>query len=64
MVRTTGAEIERRHGGQRNRGLGSTVCAMVGVRLPMTTHVLQAFVTEPLRPLLEWSSSPRSCAST
>ena len=25
---------------------------MVGVELPITTHVLQAFVTEPLKPLL------------
>ncbi len=26
---------------------------MAGVALPITTHILQAFVTEPLKPLLD-----------
>ena len=33
-------------------GWSSQICAMVGLRLPMKTYVLQAFVTEPIRPLL------------
>jgi sarcosine oxidase subunit beta len=34
-------------------GWSSTVAAMAGVELPITTHILQAFVTEPLKPLLD-----------
>ena len=34
-------------------GWSSTVAAMAGVPLPITTHILQAFVTEPLKPLLD-----------
>src|SRR5207253_6409905 len=30
-------------------GFCSTIARMVGVRLPLTTHPLQAFVTEPLK---------------
>jgi sarcosine oxidase, subunit beta len=33
-------------------GWSSQICAMVGLRLPMRTHILQAFVTEPIRPLI------------
>jgi len=33
-------------------GWSSTVAAMAGVQLPITTHILQAFVTEPLKPFL------------
>ncbi len=29
------------------------MAAMAGVELPITTHILQAFVTEPLKPLLD-----------
>ena len=34
-------------------GWSSTVAQMAGVELPITTHILQAFVTEPLKPLLD-----------
>ncbi len=34
-------------------GWASTVAAMGGVRLPITTHPLQALVTEPLKPFLD-----------
>ena len=34
-------------------GWSSSVAAMAGVPLPITTHILQAFVTEPLKPLLD-----------
>jgi sarcosine oxidase, subunit beta len=33
-------------------GHTSVVCGMAGVRLPISTHPLQAFVTEPYRPVL------------
>ena len=34
-------------------GWSSTVAALAGVELPITTHILQAFVTEALKPLLD-----------
>ncbi len=34
-------------------GWSSTTAAMAGVELPITTHILQAFVTEALKPLLD-----------
>jgi sarcosine oxidase subunit beta len=34
-------------------GWSSLICHMVGVELPITTHILQACVTEPLKPLLD-----------
>ena len=34
-------------------GWSSTVAAMVGQELPIVTHPLQAFVTEPLKPFLD-----------
>jgi sarcosine oxidase subunit beta len=34
-------------------GWSSLVADMAGVALPITTHILQAFVTEPLKPLLD-----------
>ncbi|MDQ5834674.1 MAG: FAD-binding oxidoreductase, partial [Actinomycetota bacterium] len=34
-------------------GWSSTVAEMAGIELPITTHILQAFVTEPLKPLLD-----------
>jgi sarcosine oxidase subunit beta len=33
-------------------GWSSGIAAMAGVRLPIVTHALQAFVTEPYRPVL------------
>jgi sarcosine oxidase, subunit beta len=34
-------------------GWSTQVAALAGVPLPITTHILQAFVTEPLKPLLD-----------
>jgi sarcosine oxidase subunit beta len=34
-------------------GWSTLVADMAGVELPITTHILQAFVTEPLKPLLD-----------
>jgi sarcosine oxidase subunit beta len=34
-------------------GNTSRVAAMAGLRLPIETHVLQAFVTEPMKPMLD-----------
>jgi sarcosine oxidase, subunit beta len=34
-------------------GWSTLICDMVGVGLPITTHILQACVTEPLKPLLD-----------
>jgi sarcosine oxidase subunit beta len=34
-------------------GWSTLVCAMAGVELPITTHILQACVTEPVKPLLD-----------
>ena len=34
-------------------GWSTTVAEMAGVPLPVTTHILQAFVTEPLKPFLD-----------
>ena len=57
--RATGVELRdgRRIGAgtviNATAGWSSTVAAMAGVELPITTHILQAFVTEPLKPLLD-----------
>jgi sarcosine oxidase subunit beta len=34
-------------------GWSSLVGRLVGIRLPITTHILQAFVTEPVKPFLD-----------
>ena len=34
-------------------GWSTLLCAMAGVELPITTHILQACVTEPVKPLLD-----------
>jgi sarcosine oxidase, subunit beta len=34
-------------------GWSTLVCGQAGVRLPITTHILQAFVTEPVKPFLD-----------
>jgi sarcosine oxidase, subunit beta len=34
-------------------GWSTLVCGMAGVELPITTHILQACVTEPVKPLLD-----------
>ncbi len=57
--RVTGVETTRGTIGARRVGLavaGSSgqVAALAGLRLPIESHVLQAFVTEPLKPLLDY----------
>jgi sarcosine oxidase subunit beta len=57
---------ERVHAVETNRGVvragvvlsatagwSSLICGMAGVPLPITTHILQACVTEPVKPLLD-----------
>jgi sarcosine oxidase subunit beta len=34
-------------------GWSTLVCNLANVRLPITTHILQAFVTEPVKPFLD-----------
>jgi sarcosine oxidase subunit beta len=51
-VRTTRGDIEAGTVLSATAGWSSQICAMVGLRLPMRTHILQAFVTEPIRPLI------------
>jgi sarcosine oxidase, subunit beta len=34
-------------------GWSTLICGMAGVELPITTHILQACVTEPVKPLLD-----------
>jgi sarcosine oxidase, subunit beta len=34
-------------------GWSTLVCGLAGVQLPITTHILQAFVTEPTKPFLD-----------
>jgi sarcosine oxidase subunit beta len=48
-----GRTITAGHVVSATAGWSSTVAAMAGIELPITTHILQAFVTEPLKPLLD-----------
>jgi sarcosine oxidase subunit beta len=52
-VRTSAGRIAAGHVVSAVAGWSTTVAAMAGVRLPIVTHALQAFVTEPYRPVLE-----------
>jgi sarcosine oxidase subunit beta len=52
-VRTTRGDVEAGMVLSATAGWSSTVAGMAGLRLPMKTHILQAFVTEPIRPLLQ-----------
>ncbi|HWM10253.1 MAG TPA: FAD-dependent oxidoreductase [Solirubrobacteraceae bacterium] len=52
-VRTTRGDVEAGTVLSATAGWSSTVAGMAGLRLPMKTHILQAFVTEPVRPLLQ-----------
>ena len=46
-------------------GWSSLVAGLAGMRLPITTHILQAFVTEPLKPFLDVGHRlRRSCTCT
>jgi sarcosine oxidase subunit beta len=48
-----GRTIAAGHVVSATAGWSSTVATMAGIELPITTHILQAFVTEPLKPLLD-----------
>jgi sarcosine oxidase subunit beta len=51
-VLTTRGEIEAETVVNATAGHCSTIAAMVGLKLPITSHPLQACVTEPLKPFL------------
>jgi sarcosine oxidase subunit beta len=51
-VETTRGPISCDHLVACTAGWSSQVAAMAGVELPLVTHPLQAFVTEPLKPML------------
>jgi sarcosine oxidase subunit beta len=55
--RVAGVETTRGHIGARKvaiavAGHSSHLCAMAGFRLPISSHVLQALVSEPIKPVL------------
>ncbi|MEL6372433.1 MAG: sarcosine oxidase subunit beta family protein [Pseudomonadota bacterium] len=52
-VETTRGEIAAGKVGMAVAGHTSHVAAMAGLRLPIESHVLQAFVSEPVKPLLD-----------
>jgi sarcosine oxidase subunit beta len=52
-VRTNRGTISARHVISCTAGWSSLVAGLAGVELPITTHILQAFVTEPVKPLLD-----------
>ena len=51
-VRTTLGDIETRKVGIAVAGNSGRVAAMAGIRLPIESHVLQAMVSEPVKPVL------------
>jgi sarcosine oxidase, subunit beta len=52
-VRTSRGDIRAGTVVNATAGWASTIAAMVGLRLPIVTHPLQALVTEPLKPFLD-----------
>jgi sarcosine oxidase subunit beta len=52
-VRTTAGEIRTGTVVNATSGWCTTIARMVGVHLPITSHPLQACVTEPLKPFLD-----------
>jgi sarcosine oxidase, subunit beta len=52
-VKTTRGDIQCRTVVNATAGWSTLVADMAGVPLPITTHILQAFVTEPLKPFLD-----------
>ena len=52
-VRTNRGTIKAGQVISATAGWSTLVCAMAGVPLPITTHILQACVTEPVKPLLD-----------
>ena len=51
-VETSAGPVSAGHVVSAVAGWSTQVAAMAGVRLPIVTHLLQAFVTEPYRPVL------------
>jgi methylglutamate dehydrogenase subunit A len=52
-VQTTRGPIRAQKVGIAVAGNTSHLAAMAGIKLPIETHVLQAFVTEPVKPMLD-----------
>lgn len=52
-VQTTRGPIRARKVGIAVAGHSGHVAAMAGIRLPIETHLLQAFVSEPVKPFLD-----------
>jgi sarcosine oxidase, subunit beta len=52
-VRTSRGDIRTGTVVNATAGWASTIAGMVGIRLPIVTHPLQALVTEPLKPFLD-----------
>jgi sarcosine oxidase, subunit beta len=52
-VRTTSGNIEAKRVAIAVAGSSSLLAAKAGVRLPIRSHTLQAFVSEPLKPMLD-----------
>jgi sarcosine oxidase, subunit beta len=52
-VETNRGRVECGHVVSAVAGWSTLVGGLAGVRLPITTHILQAFVTEPLKPFLD-----------
>ena len=52
-VQTTRGEVQTGIITNQTAGWASTIAAMVGLKLPIVSHPLQALVTEPLKPFLD-----------
>jgi sarcosine oxidase, subunit beta len=52
-VETTRGRVECGQVVSATAGWSSLVAGLAGLRLPITTHILQAFVTEPVKPFLD-----------
>jgi sarcosine oxidase subunit beta len=52
-VETTRGRVECGQVVSATAGWSSLVSGLAGMRLPITTHILQAFVTEPMKPFLD-----------
>jgi sarcosine oxidase, subunit beta len=52
-VRTNRGDVEAGTVINATAGWSSLICQMAGFDLPITTHILQACVTEPVKPLLD-----------
>jgi len=52
-VQTTRGDVECDTVVSATAGWSTLTCGLAGVRLPITTHILQAYVTEPVKPFLD-----------